>query len=201
MMAFKEMISTCFVRGIQQSLVDSPHKGPIMLNLDVFFFCCWHQEAVGQTAMLLGHHWACRWCNKNPITDYHRKISHLNNSSTLMVRAKSHSNLRVRNLNIWNMRYLSDFKFHVTNLSVKWLSELWFSSCNVGWEILSDYILQDLGTWEMFPSVEMSSTCHWNTFCITGPLWGESTILVDSPHKGPGMHTTDLFFAVCRTRC
>ena len=25
----------------------------------------------------------------------------------------------------------------------------------------------------------------WNTFRITGPLWGEST--TDSPHKGPEM--------------
>ena len=150
--------------------------------------------------MLLGHHWSCRWCNKNPITDCHRKLSHLNNSDTIMERAKSHNNLRVRNWNIWNMRYLKDFKFHVTNLSVKWLSELWFSSCNVGWEILGDYVLQDLGTWEMFPSVEMSFTCHWIVFCITDPLWGEPLSMVDSPHKGPGIHTTDLFLAVCQNK-
>ena len=39
-------------------------------------------------------------------------------------------------------------------------------------------------------------TWHGNAFCNTGPLWGESTGPVDSPHKGPVIQSFDIVFDV-----
>ena len=50
-----------FVRGIHQLLVDSPHKGPVIQSIDVFFVvnptCCWtNSEVAGDL-----------WCHAHPV--------------------------------------------------------------------------------------------------------------------------------------
>ena len=59
----------------------------------------------------------------------------------------------------------------------------------IGFFVIDGFIFSQLQCSMMMP-------WHWNTFCITYPLWGESALwlLVDSRHKRPVMHSFDRFF-------